>query len=80
MGLQVIPIGTLTSCTTTPKRARSDEAAGEPALWTLLQHWTGAVLHWLAGGLLLSPGTGVATARAERVATNTNEANLANIF
>lgn len=66
IGLQVIPTSAVTSCTTTPRRARSAVAEAESACWTLLQHCREPVLHWLDGplvGVLRRAGVAVAAAR-----------------
>ena len=62
MGVQVRPTGMERSWTTTPRRPSSFAAAGEPAVWTLWQHWTGAVVQLEAGSF----GIGVAAARMAR--------------
>lgn len=60
IGLQVSPMGTFAP-TTTPRRPLRTPAR-PPAFWTLWQHCTGPVLHWLGGGAV-PPPVGVATAR-----------------
>ena len=56
IGLQVSAARTLGLGMTAPKRPRRDVTAELLLLWTLLQHWTGPVLHWLAG--MVSRATG----------------------
>ena len=73
MGEQVIPTGVLRSWTTMPSTPSSAAAPEEPAVWTLWQHWTAPVLHWLAGGAF---GVGVAAAR---IAKETATASFENI-
>ena len=64
MGEQSSPTSTSTPWTTMPRRPSSFAAAGEPAVWTLWQHWTGAVVQLEAGSF----GIGVAAARMAREA------------
>lgn len=45
MGLQSRPMGVFTSWIGMLRRPRAFEAAGAPAGWTWLQHWTGPALH-----------------------------------
>lgn len=49
IGLHSMPIAVVTSLRTTPRGPSRAEAALELAGWTLLQHWTGPVLHWTLG-------------------------------
>ena len=69
MGLQVRPTRTSRSSRTMPSSPKRTEAAGPSACSTLLQHWMGAVLHWLAGiGVGSWRATGVAAAKVARAA------------
>jgi hypothetical protein len=72
MGLQVTPTCPVREPTTTPKRPRRVAMDGELAAWTLLQHWSDPVLHWLLGPDPVPVGVAaarVATARVERTAS-----------
>ena len=74
MGLQVMPTSAVTSCTTTPRSARSADAAAESACWALLQHCREPVLHWLDGelvGVLRRAGVAVAAARVASASAET---------
>jgi hypothetical protein len=70
IGEQVNPTSAVTSCTTIPSKARIFAAEGSLAFWTLLQHWIGPVLHWLAWG------AGVAAARMAREETIASLENI----
>lgn len=74
MGEHVKPTSPVIPWATMPKRPSSLAMLGSLALPTVLQHWTGPVLHDEAG----SPGMGVATARTAIEARKT--ATLENIF
>ena len=77
MGLQVTPIIAVTSLTLMFKRPRSLEIEGSLAVPVLLQHWTGPVLHWLAGmGVVVA--TPVAAARVVVAAATAKKARVAN--
>ena len=69
MGEQVMPIGVVKSCTTTPMDFRRFAAVALLAGSTDWQHWIGAVLH-------VSPGVGVAAARIATAAMVTSLANI----
>ena len=66
MGLQVRPTRRSTSPTAMPSNPSSAWTGLELADWTLLQHWTGPVLH-------CEVGTGVPPGRGEAATTATKE-------
>ena len=76
IGEQVIPMGAVTSWTTTPMDARSDAAAGLLAVCTDWQHWMEPVLpeHEVPSA---GAGAGVAAARIESVEKARSLANIA---
>jgi len=78
MGLQVTPIIAVTSLTLMFKRPRSLEIEGSLAVPVLLQHWTGPVLHWLAGMGVPPVATPVAAARVVVAAATAKRARVAN--
>lgn len=45
MGVQESPTGVLRSPSTNPREPRREDACGDPADSTELQHWIGPVLH-----------------------------------
>ena len=79
MGEQVIPMGVVTSWTTTPRVARRVEAATLLAAWTDWQHWIAPVeqdpdvLDWPPFGV------GLATARIARAERARMLANMVSV-
>lgn len=67
IGLQVIPMGVVTSWTTTPMEPKRVVAALLFAAWTDWQHCSGPVEHEPALPSPVPSGAGVATARITRV-------------